>query len=59
MPIITYSPANLETLQRMLAENGRYIVEVHNRRIVKCEKAASILPPPEDGKKPATPKQPK
>ena len=42
MPKITYQPADTEVFNRMLAENGTYMVVVHNRHVVKCEKTVAL-----------------
>lgn len=42
MPRITYQPADTEVFNRMLAENGTYMVVIHNRHVVKCEKTVAL-----------------
>ena len=42
MPRITYQPADSEVFNRMLSENGTYMVVVHNRHVVKCEKTVAL-----------------
>ena len=42
MPRITYQPADTEVFNRMLSENGTYMIVVHNRHVVKCEKTVAL-----------------
>lgn len=39
---ITYRPSDLEILSKILNENGTYMLVVHNRHVVKCEKTVPM-----------------
>jgi len=42
MPKIRYRPPDQEIINQMLSENGTYVLTVHNRHIVKCEKSVAL-----------------
>lgn len=54
MVTITYQPADTEIIERMLAENGTYMVTVHNRHIVKCEKTVALMDVPQSAERDAS-----